>query len=371
MGTSSFSALPVAMADVAQQEHDALDDAPAQVDNPQNGSDESIKLCVVLAGGTTFEIAMNPSECIIALRAGVEKQHSLPPACLLKLFQDGQLLHDDIPIKDIDCTQPIFGTISRETKLEVLLQAAGLYAGYQNMLRSAVAGAADPKSITVGPVPTILEVLEEMGGQAPDLKHLSSGDVDGALKFSGADGDLLLPSIDASALLSAVGAEKFASVTVSIELNSDAFNAGLGVVLEASPLMDSSVDEHGLPMYVYNGYGISNNKKQNAVKFHPGMRGGQLRVEGLGGWGNQSIGFTPSNWSDSGHRYHTLELTLSADGENEMCIKGTNAGEVWRKPWKRQLTEGRYFPAIYAWLDLGSSRCPLHIRNIGLRVQMQ
>lgn len=343
-------------------------DHGSQADTVPSGSEETIKLTVALAGGTTFEVDVLPTDCIIALRAGVEKMHTIPPACLLKLFQDGQLLHDDFPVKDIDSAQPIFGAVSKETKLEVLLQAAGSYAGYQDVLRDARASSMDPKTLMVGPVPTILEVLEDMGGQAPKLEHLCTGDEDGTLRFSGAHGDLLLPSIDATALLARAGAAKFDRVTICIELNSDAYNQGLGVVLEASPLMDSTIDEHGLPMYVYNGYGISSKKKQNAVKFHPGMGGGQLRVEGLGGWGNQSIGFTPLSWAQSGHQFHTLELTLGADGKNEMCIKGTKEGQVWRKPWTRQLTEGRYFPAVYAWLDLGSKKNPLHIKNISLRV---
>lgn len=155
-------------------------------------------------------------------------------------------------------------------------------------------------------------------------------------------------------------------------MNSDAYNQGLGVVLEASPLLDSTVDEAGLPSYIYNGYGVGQaGKKQNAIKFHPGMSGGQLRVEGVAGWHNSDIGFKPATWSRSGNKYHTLELTLGADGKNEMCIKGTNEGEVWRKPWKRQLTSGRHIPAIYAWLDLGSKTQPLQIGSIRMNVRMR
>ena len=75
-------------------------------------------------------------------------------------------------------------------------------------------------------------------------------------------------------------------------------------------MSDSTIDDKGLPSYVYNGYGLSEGKKQNAVKFHPGMGGGAVRVEGLGGFGNQDMRFTPANWSGSGHQFHTLHLTM-------------------------------------------------------------
>ena len=223
----------------------------------------------------------------------------------------------------------------------------------------------------LGSMPSILEVLEDMGGQAPSMQHLCTGDRDGTLKFSGADGDLLLPSLDATALLATAGLARFARVSMCIELNSDAYDQGLGVVLEASPLMENTVDEEGLAMYVRNGYGMSNDRKQSAVKFHPGMWGGQLRVEGRGGWGNQDIGFTPENWQQSGHAFHMLELTLGSDGENQVCIKGTQHGQLWQQSWTHQLTDGRYFLAVYAWLDLGSEESPLHIGTISLRVQRQ
>lgn len=340
-------------------------------DLPLSPGDGKATVTVALPGGVMYDVEVLLDGCVQALREGVEKQHEIPAACILKCFQDGSLLLDEDPIKQIDTSQPVFGVVARETRLEVLLQACGKFSGYVDVMMKAVKGAEDPKTrITIPPLPDIITVLTDMGGQVPDLEHLAKGKIEGSLEFSGSNGDLILPSIDAAPLLAAAGADKFAAVTMCIEVNSDAYNRGLGVVLEASPLMDSSVDESGLPSYIYNGYGVSDDKKQNAIKFHPGMAGGQLRVEGPGGWGNDNIGFTPANWSNSGNKYHTLELTVRADGANEICIKGTDEGQVWRRNWKRPLTAGRYFPAVYAWLDLGSKHLPLQIGKISMTVHM-
>lgn len=333
---------------------------------------ETVTYAVTLPGGTIYSVSLPNDLMVLQLREGIEKLHELPPACLLKLFQNGQLLLDTDPLAGVDATQQVFGAVSRDTSLQTLLQAAGKYSGYTDILRGMVQDKTDANMFSSPCMPTILQVLEDMGGQAPEMENLRKGAKDGTLEFTGREGDLILPSIDASPILAAAGVDAFASVTLIIEVNSDAVNRGLGVVLEASPLLDSTVDEAGLPSYIYNGYGVGQEgKKQNAIKFHPGMPGGQLRIEGVAGWGNSNIGFNPANWSESGNKYHTLELTLGADGKNEMCIKGTNEGEVWRKPWNRQLTSGRHIPAIYAWLDLGSKTQPLQIGSIRMNVRMR
>merc|ERR1711957_183706 len=100
------------------------------------------------------------------------------------------------------------------------------------------------------------------------------------------------------------------------------------------------------------------------------MGGGQLRIEGVGGFYNSNVGFTPRGWTESGNKYHTLEVTLGSDGKNELCLKGTDEGQEWRRPWERQLTAGKHFPSIYAWLDMGSHGRPLHVRNISMRVHI-
>lgn len=332
---------------------------------------ETNKFTVTLMGGTILSVEVQSNGSVRDLRDGVEKDFTVPPACFLKLLQDGQVLLDDISIKRLDSAQPVFGVISRETSLEVLLQAASSYRGYHEIVSEGLANAIDGNDVCCKPMPTILQVLEDMSGEMPKLEKLRKGKDEGSLEFSGEDGQLLLPSIDALALLKSSGSESFKCITISVDVNSDAYNRGLGVVLEASPLLDNSLDEHGLPNYIYNGFGISDDKKQNAVKFHPGMSGGQLRIEGPGGWGNCSVGFTPLKWTDAGGKFHKLELTLGADGHNEVCIIGSEPDQVWRKPWTHQLTDGRYFPALYAWLDLGSTSNPLYIKDISFKIKMR
>ena len=202
------------------------------------------------------------------------------------------------------------------------------------------------------------------------MEHLKPSDAAGRLKFSGSAGDLLVPSIDAASLCGKAGATHFEKVMLSVEVNSDAYNRGLGIVLEGSPLMDKTASEDGLPSYVYNGYGISKDKKTNAVKFHPGMGGGQLRIEGVGGFQNQNLGFTPENWTDSHKRFHRLDVTLGKDGSNELCFH-SESGRTWRKSWTRKLTDGRYIPAIYAWLDLGSHENPVYFGQISAIVHLK
>merc|ERR1712196_237957 len=100
-------------------------------------------------------------------------------------------------------------------------------------------------------------------------------------------GQLIMPSLDLAPLQAAAGVESFPRVTLCVGVNSDSSNDGLGVVLEASPMMDVSVNDHGIPSYVYSGsigFGVSAGSQGNCVKFHPGMSGGALRVEGRGGW---------------------------------------------------------------------------------------
>lgn len=331
----------------------------------------SMCFSVLFTGGSKYTVDLSPSDQVIHLRAGVEKQTETPPACLLKLFQDGQILLDDMAIKDLDCEQPVFGVVVRETKLEVLLQAAGSYEGYRKMLCEAQPAPDDEKTRVVGPMPSILFALEELSGQKMEMKNLELGDAEGQLKFYGDAGDLLMPSLDAAPLCDKAGAKLFDKVTLSVDVNSDAYNRGLGIVLEASALMDNTASEDGLPSYVYNGYGLSKGKKTNAVKFHPGMFGGQIRIEGVGGFGNQSMDFTPTNWTNSGKQFHRLEVTLGKDGANEVCFRGAEGGQVWRKSWTRKLTDGRYIPAIHAWLDLGSRDYhPVHFRQISAVVHL-
>merc|ERR1711957_816898 len=96
------------------------------------------------------------------------------------------------------------------------------------------------------------------------------------------------------------GVRPVRAVTLAIGVNSDANNRGLGVVAEASPHVTLPTDFKEMPVSHYNGYGLHNEgRRRNALKFHPNMGGGQLRIEGAGGFNNTSIGFTPKGWSKS------------------------------------------------------------------------
>jgi len=193
--------------------------------------------------------------------------------------------------------------------------------------------------------------------------------MEGWLEFSGRNGDLLLPSLDAEPLRAAVGAsEPLEAITLSVAVNSDAYNQGLGIVIEASPLIDLPADLSELEVYTYNGYGLQNEGRQrNALKFHPGMGGGQLRMEGAGGFHNSSVGFTPKSWSESGKKPHTLEVMLRTNGNNTVRLLGSEPGQEWERRWQNILFDGLHVPAIYAWLDLGSRSRPLHVGPIMMR----
>ncbi|CAE8629370.1 unnamed protein product [Polarella glacialis] len=166
----------------------------------------------------------------------------------------------------------------------------------------------DNKTKLLGAMPLILEVLEEMAEQLlegddlafTEVNHLRKGQLPETLGLTGKSGALLVPSLDATPILKAAGAGSFDRV--SVQVNSDGFN------------------------------------RANYIKFHPGMGGGGMRVEGPGGWDNQANGFKPAFWTASRHKFHNLHFAFNASGENLMRIEGTNAGEAFEKPWANQLT---------------------------------
>eukprot|EP00442_Polarella_glacialis_P047009 CAMPEP_0115067320 /NCGR_PEP_ID=MMETSP0227-20121206/11322_1 /TAXON_ID=89957 /ORGANISM="Polarella glacialis, Strain CCMP 1383" /LENGTH=352 /DNA_ID=CAMNT_0002453369 /DNA_START=20 /DNA_END=1079 /DNA_ORIENTATION=- len=230
---------------------------------------------------------------------------------------------------------------------------------YQDLLRTAPADPDDNKTRLLGPMPSILCVLEEMTGDlhVTQVDHLRKGQLPDTLEFSGAESALLVPSLDATPLLKAAGAGSFDRVTVSVEVNSDAYNRGLGVMLEISPLVKGGAEKQQQQQQ----------RQENYIKFHPGMLNGPLRVEGPGGWANQRMGFNPASWSGSGQKFHTLHFVLNANGENIVGIEGTNAGEESWWKWTNQLTDGQYLPAVSAWLDGGGDE-PVVIGKITMRV---
>ena len=352
-----------------------------------------IKFVIATVSGRIIEVSVAAVALVAELRGIVEQKLALPPATYLKLLHDSQILKDEMPVRGLNCSVPLFAAVARETDVEVLLQTAGSHEGYRECLESAilqseVAGsdAGSGGVAVVGPLPTILAVLEDMCGQPVSWKDdaLRVGSAGGSLlEFSGSKGAIILPSLDASPLIAALGGASISHVTICVGLNSDAYNRGLGLVVEASTLLDVALDESRLEYYFYSGLGCDHfhgednlfTRRVSAVKFHPGVTGGQLRVEGLGGWSNDDVGFTPASWTSCEQRLHLMELTLGADGSNEVCLIRASANpdderKAWRREWTRQLFDGKHFPSVWAWLDLGGQNTPpLHVGPITLRVR--
>ncbi|CAE8631314.1 unnamed protein product [Polarella glacialis] len=318
---------------------------------------EQVKFSVSLPNGDTFDVEVPCCGTAFALRQAVEVQHETPAACILKIYQMGRLISDGVNLSDLDPQQPVIAVRPREEGVEKLLLASGSHEVYQELLRTAPAHPDDNKTRVLGPMPSILSVLEEMSGQVIELEFLRKGQLPETLEFDGADGALLVPSLDAMPLLTAAGAGSFDQVTISVEVNSEASDHGLGVMLESSPLMKGRNPGGGAEKQPGDG--------KNYIKFHPGMWGGMMRIEGPGGWPNHLIGFAALNWTTQ--KFHKLHLVLNANGENLVRIEGTNAGEVFEAPWTNQLTDGQHLPAVYAWLDCGECE-PVVIGKITMRV---
>merc|ERR1712113_1311493 len=108
----------------------------------------------------------------------------------------------------------------------------------------------------------------------------------------------------------------------------------------------------------------------NVVKFHPDMTNGQLRVEGPGGFSDQSIGFTPPGWSSSKQKLNTLEVTTNTDGTNEILLRSADGHQSWSRKWVHTLFDGRDVPSVYAFIDLGGDDGkPLIVGQVYLRVR--
>ncbi|CAE7810511.1 unnamed protein product [Symbiodinium sp. CCMP2456] len=310
----------------------------------------ALTVSVSTVNGKTFEVQCEKEDTVGIVRAELEQKHiEVPAGCFLKLFHGPQALHDGVTVAKLDLSQPVFAVIGRETKVEVLLEAAGSWLGYKELVQAAAASCEGQKVKVIKKIPSILDVLEDMGGQKPEVADLRQGEK--GLQFKAENGHLLLPSLNLEDL------RGFSKVMFSVKLNSDVHNQGLGVVVVQPSSMQCDKDQEGIPKFLYNGYGLKADKNSNAIKFHPGMGGGQLRVEGVGGFGNQNIGFTPENWTDSGNSFHTLEVSLGTDGLNHLKFTG-HQGAVWERTWENRLTDGRYTPELHAWLDMGGSFNP-------------
>lgn len=79
------------------------------------------------------------------------------------------------------------------------------------------------------------------------------------------------------------------------------------------------------------------------------------------------MGYTPQNWTESEKKFHTFEVTLAVDGRNHLKVTSTQ-GEVFQVDWRNTLTDGKFLPAVYAWLDLGGEA--LYLGDISLEIHL-
>eukprot|EP00439_Symbiodinium_sp_Y106_P001497 s3465_g1.t1 len=195
----------------------------------------ALTLSVSTVTGKTFEVQCLKEDTVGTVREELQKTHiEVPAACFLKLFHGPQALHDGLPVAELDPSQPILAVIGRETKVEVLLEAAGSWRGYKELVQAAAASCAGQKVKVIKKIPSILDVLEDLGGQMPEVADLRQGEK--GLECKAENGHLLLPSLNLEEL------QGFSKVVFSVKLNSDAHNQGLGVVVVQPSSMQCDKD---------------------------------------------------------------------------------------------------------------------------------
>lgn len=197
----------------------------------------ALTFSVASVTGKTYDVMVKGEDRVKEPREEVERYIEVPEACYLKLFHGAEVLHDALPLTALYPTEQVFAVVARETKVELLLQAAGSYEGYKELLKMAPSSPEGDHIKVVKGLPSILAVLEDMAGQKPEIEHLRAGEH--GLEMSSKDGHLLLPSINSGVLLRESRKEQFSKVVVSVQLNSDAYNKGLGLVVEEPPSMQS------------------------------------------------------------------------------------------------------------------------------------
>ncbi|CAE7600703.1 unnamed protein product [Symbiodinium sp. CCMP2592] len=179
----------------------------------------ALTFSVSTVNGKTFEVQCLKEDTVKTLREELQNTHiEVPAACFLKLFHGPQALHDGLPVAELDPSQPIFAVIGRETKVEVLLEAAGSWRGYKELVQAAAASCEGQKIKVIKKIPSILDVLEDLGGQKPEVADLRQGEK--GLECKAENGHLLLPSLNLEEL------QGFSKVVFSVKLNSDAYNQG-------------------------------------------------------------------------------------------------------------------------------------------------
>merc|ERR1712176_1602940 len=129
---------------------------------------------VMMTSGKEIEAAVPSLASVFDLRSVVASQVQLPAGANLRLLQGPQVLNDKQSISVLDPDELIFAVVCKDTPLEQLLLEAGTYEGYSETLSKAFRDK-DATSVTAGPMPSILEVLEDMGGKPPKMDGVTSG----------------------------------------------------------------------------------------------------------------------------------------------------------------------------------------------------
>lgn len=196
------------------------------------------------------------------------------------------------------------------------------------------------------------------------------------------------------------------SVTVSVEINSDASNNGLGVKFALRNMgfsveQETLLKEHNKAVgggFIYSSGLYDKDDKQAddgvrnfTMKFHPGMGGAMMRAEGHAtgrgspyACGNQNMGYDPLNWSQSGNQFQVISVTLpttAADKEadNVFSLKpeSSKVQVVHEERIKEKRFAGRYVvfdkktqdtivPSLYAHQDMRAA--PVYYKNISIQL---
>lgn len=218
----------------------------------------------------------------------------------------------------------------------------------------------------VGPLPNILEYYRETGllGPLQTSKRMLQVE-DGLLAYSGAEGEMILPSLDVTPVIKFYKMETFVSVTIIVGVNSDSHCCGLGVAVEASPQINET-KEH--TQWLGRGdAGVHLNR--NLIKFIPDTVNAGVEVEGPGGFRSTPIGFTLPGWSRSGRKLNILEISMEQDGKNTLVLRSAMGDHVWRKSWRHKLFDGKDLPSLYAFIARGGEQGrPLLVGRVSLKM---
>merc|ERR1719343_479094 len=127
-----------------------------------------------MTSGKEIEAAVPSFASVFDLRSVVASHVHLPAGANLRLLQGPQVLNDKQSISILNPDELIFAVVCKDTPLEQLLLEAGTYEGYADILSKAFRDK-KAKNVTTCPMPSILDVLEDMGGQLPKIDGVTGG----------------------------------------------------------------------------------------------------------------------------------------------------------------------------------------------------